>query len=116
MLVEEGFDVVSVDASDKMLKYALKSRWERRKEPAFDQWGNRLESPISSCLDSLTVLFPSSRDMQQRYVIKPNTDCDCACCHSCLLFWLNKSKLGFSAKVKHESQRNVHNLPPLEKQ
>lgn len=39
MLVEEGFDVVSVDASDKMLKYALKSRWERRKEPAFDQWG-----------------------------------------------------------------------------
>lgn len=39
MLVEEGFDVVSVDASDKMLKYALKSRWERRKEAAFDQWG-----------------------------------------------------------------------------
>lgn len=39
MLVEEGFNVVSVDASDKMLKYALKSRWERRKEPAFDQWG-----------------------------------------------------------------------------
>lgn len=39
MLVEEGFNMVSVDASDKMLKYALKSRWERRKEPAFDQWG-----------------------------------------------------------------------------
>lgn len=39
MLVEEGFDVMSVDASDKMLKYALKSRWERRKEPAFDRWG-----------------------------------------------------------------------------
>lgn len=39
MLVEEGFNMVSVDASDKMLKYALKSRWERRKEQAFDQWG-----------------------------------------------------------------------------
>lgn len=39
MLVEEGFNMVSVDASDKMLKYALKSRWERRKEPAFDKWG-----------------------------------------------------------------------------
>lgn len=39
MLVEEGFNMVSVDASDKMLKYALKARWERRKEPAFDQWG-----------------------------------------------------------------------------
>jgi len=39
MLVEEGFNMVSVDASDKMLKYALKSRWVRRKEPAFDQWG-----------------------------------------------------------------------------
>ncbi|XP_043283710.1 glycine N-methyltransferase [Venturia canescens] len=38
LLLEEGFDVVSVDASDKMLKYALKSRWERRKEPAFDNW------------------------------------------------------------------------------
>lgn len=39
LLLEEGFDVVSVDASDKMLKYALKSRWDRRKEPAFDNWG-----------------------------------------------------------------------------
>ncbi|XP_061842901.1 glycine N-methyltransferase [Nerophis lumbriciformis] len=38
MLVEEGFNVMSVDASDKMLKYALKTRWERRKEQAFDQW------------------------------------------------------------------------------
>ncbi|XP_012284802.1 glycine N-methyltransferase [Orussus abietinus] len=38
MLLEEGFEVVSVDASDKMLKYALKSRWERRKEVAFDNW------------------------------------------------------------------------------
>lgn len=38
MLVEEGFDVVSVDASDKMLKYALKERWNRRKEPGFDNW------------------------------------------------------------------------------
>ncbi|MBN3313710.1 GNMT methyltransferase, partial [Atractosteus spatula] len=38
MLVEEGFKVMSVDASDKMLKYALKARWERRKEESFDQW------------------------------------------------------------------------------
>lgn len=38
MLVEEGFDVVSVDASDKMLKYALKERWNRRKESSFDNW------------------------------------------------------------------------------
>lgn len=38
MLVEEGFRMMSVDASDKMLKYALQARWERRKEPAFDQW------------------------------------------------------------------------------
>ncbi|XP_037729286.1 glycine N-methyltransferase [Drosophila subpulchrella] len=38
MLVEEGFEVVSVDASDKMLKYALKERWARRTEPAFDKW------------------------------------------------------------------------------
>lgn len=39
MLVEESFNMVSVDASDKMLKYALKARWERRKERAFDEWG-----------------------------------------------------------------------------
>ncbi|XP_008557370.1 glycine N-methyltransferase [Microplitis demolitor] len=38
MLIEEGFQVVSVDASDKMLKYALKDRWDRRKEPGFDDW------------------------------------------------------------------------------
>lgn len=42
MLVEEGFNLVSVDASDKMLKYALKARWDRRKEPAFDQWGMKI--------------------------------------------------------------------------
>ncbi|XP_070312515.1 glycine N-methyltransferase [Odocoileus virginianus] len=38
MLVEEGFNVTSVDASDKMLKYALKERWNRRHDPAFDKW------------------------------------------------------------------------------
>lgn len=38
MLVEEGFEVVSIDASDKMLKYALQKRWERRKELNFDKW------------------------------------------------------------------------------
>lgn len=40
MLVEHGFEVVSVDASDKMLKYALKERWNRRNEGSFDKWGN----------------------------------------------------------------------------
>lgn len=39
MLLEEGFQVTSVDASDKMLKQALKLRWERRKEEIFDKWG-----------------------------------------------------------------------------
>lgn len=32
------FQVTSSDASDKMLKGAHKTRWERRKEPAFDNW------------------------------------------------------------------------------
>lgn len=41
MLVENGFEVVSVDASDKMLKYALKERWNRRRETGFDNWGKR---------------------------------------------------------------------------
>ncbi|GBL95489.1 Glycine N-methyltransferase [Araneus ventricosus] len=38
LLLEEGFKVMSVDASDKMLKYALKERWNRRTEPAFNSW------------------------------------------------------------------------------
>ncbi|XP_038213212.1 glycine N-methyltransferase [Zerene cesonia] len=38
MLVDEGFKVVSVDASDKMLKHALKARWEKRKDPRYDEW------------------------------------------------------------------------------
>lgn len=38
LLIEEGFEVVSVDASDKMLKYALKERWNRRTEKGFDKW------------------------------------------------------------------------------
>jgi hypothetical protein len=42
MLLEEGFRLTSVDLSDKMLKYALKTRWKRRKEPAFDAWGTWL--------------------------------------------------------------------------
>jgi len=39
MLLEEGFRVTSTDASDKMLKYAMKERWNRRKQPAYDNWG-----------------------------------------------------------------------------
>ncbi|XP_028039538.1 glycine N-methyltransferase-like [Bombyx mandarina] len=38
MLVNEGFKVVSVDASDKMLKHALKARWDKRKNPKYDDW------------------------------------------------------------------------------
>ncbi|CAH2262744.1 glycine N-methyltransferase [Pararge aegeria] len=38
MLLDEGFKVVSVDASDKMLKHALKARWEKRKDSQYDEW------------------------------------------------------------------------------
>lgn len=48
MLVEEGFEVVSVDASDKMLKYALKERWNRRKESGFDSWSKHTNFPSSN--------------------------------------------------------------------
>lgn len=65
MLLEEGFKMTSVDASDKMLKYALKERWDRRKEPAFDQWGRRCtrqyenKSSVSSmfCKQHLIMLL-----------------------------------------------------------
>ena len=40
MLLEAGFTVKSVDASDKMLKYAYKLRWQRHKDnPVYDDWG-----------------------------------------------------------------------------
>ena len=39
MLLDQGFEVTSTDASDKMLKYALKERWSKRKNPTFDRWG-----------------------------------------------------------------------------
>ena len=38
MLLEDNFEVVSSDASDKMLKTAYKTRWDRRRENAFDNW------------------------------------------------------------------------------
>ncbi|XP_049865389.1 glycine N-methyltransferase [Pectinophora gossypiella] len=38
MLVDEGFNVVSIDASDKMLKHALKARWDKRKDLKYDEW------------------------------------------------------------------------------
>ena len=47
MLLEEGFTVTSVDASDKMLKQAHKTRWNRRKEEKFDEWGMFYSATIS---------------------------------------------------------------------
>ncbi|XP_022081501.1 glycine N-methyltransferase-like [Acanthaster planci] len=38
MLLEEGFQVMSCDASDKMVLHAFRERWERRKEDCFDKW------------------------------------------------------------------------------
>ncbi|XP_072024506.1 glycine N-methyltransferase-like [Amphiura filiformis] len=38
MLLEEGFQVMSCDASDKMVMHAFRERWDRRKEEAFDAW------------------------------------------------------------------------------
>ena len=68
MLVEEGFNVTSVDASDKMLKYALKERWNRRHDPAFDKWGTwvwpgALSSLYPGLLLSIVVgsCFPQRR-------------------------------------------------------
>ena len=69
LLVEEGFDVVSTDASDKMLKYALKERWNRRKETAFDNWSEYTSALTQSVLhycDSLTVSVCCKSAIRQR--------------------------------------------------
>ena len=41
MLLEEGFEVQSADISDKMLKQAYQTRWNRRREEIFDRWGKQ---------------------------------------------------------------------------
>ncbi|XP_071802665.1 glycine N-methyltransferase-like [Asterias amurensis] len=38
MLLEQGFHVMSCDASDKMILHAFRERWARRKEEMFDSW------------------------------------------------------------------------------
>lgn len=58
MLVEEGFSVTSVDASDKMLKYALKERWNRRHDPAFDKWGTQVQPGPPRPATKVMVLCP----------------------------------------------------------
>ena len=50
MLVEEGFEVVSCDASDKMLKYALRERWNRRKESNFEKWSEYRNFSLIICV------------------------------------------------------------------
>ena len=62
MLLEEGFEVVSADASDKMLKTALNIRWERRKEDIFDNWGMMVSylSVLFVWLYNLKLIFLAS--------------------------------------------------------
>ena len=41
MLLEEGFQVTSIDFSCGMLHLAQEIRWKRRNEAAFDSWGKK---------------------------------------------------------------------------
>jgi len=56
LLLDAGYDVNSLDASDKMLKYALKTRWARRHEKNIENWqigeGDWLD--LAHCEDSVT--------------------------------------------------------------
>lgn len=69
LLLEEGFDVTSVDASDKMLKYALKSRWNRRKDPKYDRWGIL---NIYLSLFRLLIYFPKCDNPKVKVELKHN--------------------------------------------
>ncbi len=51
MLLEEGFEMFSIDASDKMLKTAYKIRWDRRKEDVFDKWEIEEANWLTLCQD-----------------------------------------------------------------
>ena len=39
-LLEEGYTVVSVDASEPMVAQARNERQRRQNDPAFNNWGN----------------------------------------------------------------------------
>ena len=56
MLLEEGFEVQSADISDKMLKQAYETRWDRRKEDIFDRWGK-------SFFDDLKQHMQNNKDL-----------------------------------------------------
>jgi glycine N-methyltransferase len=62
MLIDSGFDVVSSDASDKMLQSAYKTRWDRRKEPAFDKWVIEEGNWLSLDRDVLPTTPPAGFD------------------------------------------------------
>ena len=63
MLLEEGFRMTSSDASDKMLKGAHKTRWERRKEPMFEDW----------VIEEANLLTLQVRMTSYRYYFYPDT-------------------------------------------
>lgn len=85
MLVEEGFEVVSVDASDKMLKYALKERWNRRKEKGFDNW--------SKCTATRTIRFRVTFRAEFYYFLIRNRPYLTALSHSLPLLPVNYVQL-----------------------
>ena len=62
MLIEEmgsipAFSLTSCDFSDKMLKHALKTRWDRRREQAFFDWTIEVGSCLGSCLSILQLIL-----------------------------------------------------------
>ena len=69
MLLEEGFTVTSVDASDKMLKQAHKTRWNRRKEEKFDEWGMFYSAIISLYHSFCITLTHNNLKALQNYFV-----------------------------------------------
>ena len=75
MLLEEGFEVQSADISDKMLKQAYETRWDRRKEDIFDRWGKKFFMTLN-LIWKITILHEliMLRIINQLPYFKPDSD------------------------------------------
>uniref|UniRef100_A0A1B0GJU0 Glycine N-methyltransferase n=1 Tax=Lutzomyia longipalpis TaxID=7200 RepID=A0A1B0GJU0_LUTLO len=67
LLVEEGFEVVSADISDKMLKYALQERWELIEEANWLTVAQDLGHLIGDGFDAVICLGNSFAHMTDSY-------------------------------------------------
>ena len=91
MLIEEmgsipAFSLTSCDFSDKMLKHALKTRWDRRREQAFFDWTIEVGSCLYLFFCTSPTPYPAPPThvvcftllLNSNQVLRPSIFCSCS--------------------------------------